>query len=106
MSNFTQKQITTKAGNDFLLQFPGVRQVTKITDRVKNKFGIASDERLAEEIFAHVVVEPKMKVDDFKGPTGYQELFEVVSAAYAFITGNDEKTDSEKESEEGSNGAE
>lgn len=106
MSNFAQKEITTKAGNKFTLQFPGVRQVTKITDRIKNKHGVASDERLAEEMLSHVVVEPKMKMDDFKGPAGFKELGEVVSNAYAFITGNDEGFDDDKDSEEESNGAE
>ncbi|MBE7682024.1 hypothetical protein [Paenibacillus sp. P13VS] len=100
MSNFAQKQFTTKAGNVFTFQFPGVRQVAKIGDRIKNKHGVAQDERLIEEMLAHVVVEPKQKVDDFKGPTGYKELVEVVSSAYAFITGNDETDDSEEESNE------
>ncbi|OMF01227.1 hypothetical protein BK124_00690 [Paenibacillus amylolyticus] len=105
MANFAQKQFTSKAGNEFTFQFPGVRQVTKISDRMKNKYGVAQDERLAEEMLSHVVVEPKMKVDDFKGPSGYKELGEVVGAAYAFITGNDEKEDKD-ESESDSNGAE
>ena len=100
MANFAQKQFTSKAGNKYTFQFPGVRQVTKITDRIKNKFGGASDEKLAEEMLSHVVVEPKQKMDDFKGPSGYKELGEVVGAAYAFITGNDEADDSEEESNE------
>lgn len=47
-------------------------------------------------MLSHVVVEPKQKVDDFKGPSGYKELVEVVSSAYAFITGNDDKDDQEQ----------
>ncbi|MDQ0169182.1 hypothetical protein [Paenibacillus tundrae] len=102
MSNFAQKQITTKAGNKFMLQFPGVRQVTKITDRIKNKHGVASDERLAEEMLSHVVVEPKTKMEDFKDPAGFKELGELVGKAYAFITGNDDliESDEGRESEE------
>lgn len=98
MSNFAQKQFTSKAGNTYTFQFPGVRQVTKITDRIKNKFGVPQDERLSEEMLSHVVVEPKRKVDDFKGPSGYKELGEIVGAAYGFITGNDEEKESEDES--------
>lgn len=100
MSNFAQKQFTSKAGNEFMFQFPGVRQVAKIGDRIKNKHGVAQDERLIEEMLSHVVVEPKQKVDDFKGPSGYKELVEVVSSAYAFITGNDDQEESEEESKD------
>lgn len=83
-----------------MFQFPGVRQVAKIGDRIKNKHGVAQDERLIEEMLSHVVVEPKQKVDDFKGPSGYKELVEVVSSAYAFITGNDDQEESEEESKD------
>ncbi|ASS66375.1 MULTISPECIES: hypothetical protein [unclassified Paenibacillus] len=84
MSNFKQKTITTKSGQAYTLQHPGVRAVTKITDRVKNKYGVMSDEKLADEMLAHVVVDPKRKVDDFDS---YRELVEVVQEAYKFVTG-------------------
>lgn len=86
-----QKEFTTSGGTKYTFQFPGVRQVTKITDRIKNKFGIPSDESLSMEMLTHVVVSPKKKMDDFDGPAGYKELGEVVNAAYLFITGNDEQ---------------
>lgn len=95
MSNFAQKNFVTSAGKEFVFQFPGVRQVTKITDRIKNKFGIPSDESLAVEMLTNVVVQPKMKVEDFEGPAGYKELGEVVNAAYLFITGNDDESGEE-----------
>lgn len=100
MSNFAQKQFTSKAGNTYTFQFPGVRQVTKITDRIKNKFGVPQDEKMSEEMLAHVVVEPKTSVSDFKGPKGYKELGEVVGAAFAFITGNDEESESEDKADD------
>lgn len=84
MSNFKQKTITTKSGQEYTLQHPGVRAVTKITDRIKNKHGVMSDERLADEMLTHVVVEPKRKVDDFDS---YRELVEVVQEAFKFVTG-------------------
>ncbi|MEK5036366.1 hypothetical protein MKY96_33590 [Paenibacillus sp. FSL R7-0302] len=86
MSNFKQKKVTTKSGKEYTLQHPGVRNVTKITDRVKNKHGIPSDERLAEEMLQHVVVEPKVRLDDFDS---YGEMTEIVGKAFAFITGQD-----------------
>ncbi len=87
MSNFKQKTIATKSGQEYTLQHPGVRAVTKITDRIKNKHGVMLDEKLAEEMLAHVVVEPKRKIDDFDS---YKELVEVVQEAFKFVTGSDE----------------
>lgn len=87
MANFKQKTETTKSGTVYTLQHPGVRNVTKITDRIKNKHGIPSDERLAEEMLQHVIVEPKMRLDDFES---YMEMTEIVSKAFAFITGQED----------------
>lgn len=87
MANFKQKKFVSKSGKEYMLQHPGVRAVTKITDRVKNKHGIPLDERLAEEMLQHVVVNPKLRIDDFES---YRELTEVVGAAFAFITGQDD----------------
>ncbi|GAC40860.1 hypothetical protein [Paenibacillus popilliae] len=87
MANFKQKKFMSKSGKEYVFQHPGVRAATKITDRVKNKHGIPSDERLAEEMLQHVVVEPKLRIDDF---ASYRELGEVVGAAFAFVTGQDE----------------
>lgn len=84
MSNFKQTTITTKSGQEYTLQHPGVRAVTKITDRIKNKHGVMSDEKLADEMLAHVVVEPKCKMDDFDS---YREMVEVVQEAFKFVTG-------------------
>ncbi|WP_340004423.1 hypothetical protein MHH52_21830 [Paenibacillus sp. FSL K6-0276] len=86
MATFQQKKVKTKSGKEYTLQHPGVRNVTKITDRVKNKHGIPSDERLAEEMLQHVIVEPKMRLDDFES---YMEMTEIVGKAFAFITGQD-----------------
>lgn len=91
MTAFKQKEVTLKTGKKFTLQHPGVRNVTKITDRIKNKHGIPSDEKLADEMLTHVVVEPKVKIDDFDS---YMEMTELVSKAFAFAT------DSEVEDED------
>ncbi|QCT02725.1 hypothetical protein E6C60_2577 [Paenibacillus algicola] len=86
MSNFKQKKYTSKSGKDYVYQFPGVRAVSKINDASKNKFGVVLEEKLADEMLKHVIVEPKMKIDDF---ASYQEYSEVINAAYAFISGQD-----------------
>ncbi|CAH1190303.1 hypothetical protein PAECIP111893_00265 [Paenibacillus plantiphilus] len=87
MSNFKQKKITTKNGKEYTLQHPGVRTVAKINDRVKNKHGIPSEEKVCDEMFAHVVVEPKVKIEDFES---YIDMMEVANKAYYFITGVDD----------------
>jgi hypothetical protein len=99
--NFKQKNFTSKNGNQYVFQRPGVRAMTKITDRVKNKFGVVLDERLAEEMLQHVVVEPKVRIDDFDS---YRELNEVVSAAYTFASDLEDEADGDQQSGGGAKG--
>ncbi|WP_289142918.1 hypothetical protein [uncultured Brevibacillus sp.] len=93
MSAFKQKSFTSKAGNTYIFQHPGVRMVSKINDSSKNKHGVLMEERLSEEILKHVIVQPKMKIDDF---SGYPEYQETINAAYAFIAGKDEDDEEPK----------
>lgn len=90
-----QKKIKTKSGKEYLLQHPGVRSVTRITDRVKNKHGIASDEKMADEMLTHVVVDPKTRMEDFG--EDFAELSEIVGKAYAFITGQEDPDDDDQQ---------
>lgn len=97
MSNFKQKPYTSKKqGKKYIFQFPGIRAVTKIKDRVKNKYGIPSDERTADEMLAHVIVEPKMKIEDFDD---MGEFNEVIGAAINFMHGIDDEEDDADQSE-------
>ncbi|MNX98634.1 hypothetical protein D3C86_1310510 [compost metagenome] len=86
MANFKQKEHTSKSDKKYTFQHPGVRAVSKINDAVKNKFGVMMEERLSEEMLKHVIVQPKMTIDNF---TDYKEYSEVINAAYAFITGQE-----------------
>ncbi|GBF73052.1 hypothetical protein PA598K_01337 [Paenibacillus sp. 598K] len=97
MGVFKQKTVVTKSGKEYKLQHPGVRAVTKITDRIKNKHGIPSDERLAEEMLQYVVVEPKMRLDDFDS---YAEMTEIVGKAFAFITGQDDEPEDDADQQD------
>ncbi|MEK5278758.1 hypothetical protein NSS82_10940 [Paenibacillus sp. FSL H7-0735] len=92
MANFKQKEYKSKSGKSYTFQHPGVRAISKINDGSKNKFGVILEERLSEEVLKHVIVDPKMKIDDFND---YTEYSEVVNAAYAFVTGNDENEDAD-----------
>lgn len=83
-TNFKQKEITTKSGKTYTLQHPGVRNVTRINDRVKNKHGVNSEEKICDEMFKHVVVQPKVTIDDFED---YGEMVEIANKAFYFVTG-------------------
>ncbi|MGG6311564.1 hypothetical protein [Paenibacillus macerans] len=87
MALFKQKEYTSESGKKYTFQHPGVRAVSKINDASKNKFGVVLEERMAEEILKHVIVQPKLKIDDFED---YKEYNEVINAAYSFIAGQDE----------------
>lgn len=101
MSVFKQKNFTSKSNKQYVFQHPGVRMVSKINDASKNKHGVVMEERLSEEVLKHVIVSPKMSLDDF---TDYGELREVINAAYAFITGQDQDGDNDGNQQAGSEG--
>ncbi|AIQ61859.1 hypothetical protein PSTEL_00660 [Paenibacillus stellifer] len=98
MATNTQKKVKTKSGKEYLLQHPGVRNVSKITDRIKNKFGVPSGEKLAIEMLTHVVVEPKLTIDSFES---YKELDDIVTRAFAFVTENEDLLDDADDVDEG-----
>ncbi|MED3932966.1 hypothetical protein [Priestia megaterium] len=93
----TQKEVTIE-GVTYTLQHPGQRGFTEIQDRCQMSEGRFSSKKFSEEIFKHVVVDPKVSWDYFDGneekgieaKDGYNEL---IKAASNFLrTGN---TDSE-----------
>lgn len=92
MANFHQKTFEHN-GTSYTLQFPGVRAVTQIRDRVKNKHGIPSDEKLSEEVFKHVIVEPKVSFDSFDNMKDYNA---VVGEAINFLFGVDAEDDQQE----------
>lgn len=99
--SFKQKSYTSKnSGKNYLFQFPGIRTVTRIKDRAKNKYGIPQDEKIADEILSLVLVDPKMKIEDFGDDI--TEFNEVIQAGILFINGvdGDEDDDQPARSEE------
>ncbi|PZD96398.1 hypothetical protein DNH61_07765 [Paenibacillus sambharensis] len=88
MSAFKQKVVKTASGKEYVLQHPGVRAVTKISDRIKNKHGVIMDERLCDEMLQHIVVEPKTTLESFDS---YPEMIDVVRRAFAFISGQEDE---------------
>lgn len=88
MSNFKHKQYTSKSGKAYTFQFPGVRAAAQISDRVKNRFGVPQEEKLAEEMMKNVIVEPKVNWDYFGNDK--REFNDVIAAAFQFLEGADE----------------
>lgn len=60
----------------------------KIRDRSKNKFGVPSEEKMFKEVLAHIVVEPKKKLEDFED---WAEVDELVKEAIRFQQGDGEE---------------
>lgn len=60
-----QKTVTVN-GKEFMLQHPGARWYIGLQDRCKNRAGVLLTEKYTEEILDNVLVDPKMKIDDFE----------------------------------------
>lgn len=69
----TQKTITVE-GIDYVLQHPGTREQTRIQDRFLGEGGAFSTEKAAEEMFKHIIVEPKVSFDYFDEHDGFEEV--------------------------------
>jgi hypothetical protein len=87
MAKIGTQKIVEVEGIEYTLQFPGHREQTRIQDRCVNEKGTISTEKMAEELFKHVIVNPKVDWDYFDGneekgiePTdGFNELFKEAS---------------------------
>ncbi|MUG24770.1 hypothetical protein GNQ08_20590 [Paenibacillus macerans] len=93
MATFKQKKYTSKSGKEYTFQHPGIRAVSKINDSSRNKFGVVMEEKMGDEMLRLVIVNPKMKIDDFKD---YKEFVEVVNKAYAWISGQEDEDDDQQ----------
>lgn len=71
----TKKQVEIE-GTEYTLQHPGTRAYTQIQDRIQREGGKMSSEKLAEELFKHVIVEPKVDFDYFDEHDGFDEVIE------------------------------
>jgi len=75
-------QKTVKINNtDYTLQKVTPRQWLRIRQRCKDKNGLPMEENLYSEILEHIVVSPKMTIDDFEE---IETLEEVMKAAINF----------------------
>lgn len=77
----TKKQVKVE-GQEFTFQHPGTRGFAQMQDRIQLEGGKMSSEKLSEEIFKHVIVEPKVDFEYFDEHDGYEE---VISEAMNFL---------------------
>ena len=82
-----QKTVTID-GTDYTFQKIPPRQWLRLRQRTKDKNGNPIDENLYDEILEHIVVAPKMKIDDFEE---LETLEEVMKEAITFQCKREEK---------------
>ena len=61
-------------GTDYQLQKLPPRQWLKLRERSKNANGQPIEEKLYDEIFEHIIVSPKVKMDDFEEIEDVEDL--------------------------------
>jgi len=71
-------------GTDYTFQKMPLRSWIQIQDRCKNQHGHPIDEKLIDEVLKHIVVSPKVSLEDFDDQS---ELNEVVKEAITFQQG-------------------
>ena len=71
-------------GKEYTLKKIPPREWARLRDRCKNRFGVMSEEKFLSEIFEHMVVNPRVSLDDFED---YDECQEVSNAAIEFQHG-------------------
>lgn len=79
-----QKKITINE-TEYTLQKVYPIEWAKVRDRIKNRYGIPSEEKLMKEVLKHIVIDPKVQPEDF-GDWG--ELNELVQEAVRFQQGS------------------
>ena len=71
-------------GTDYTFQKMPLRSWIQIQDKCKNQHGHPIDEKLIDEVLKHIVVSPKVSLEDFDDQS---ELNEVVKEAITFQQG-------------------
>lgn len=79
------KEITIK-DKKYTLQFPGARWCIRHNDACMNRNGVLIQEKYIDGLLEHVVVEPKVKFEDFDDDM--ESLTELVEVVEAFLRGN------------------
>lgn len=84
----TQTQFTAPSGVVYTLQHPGARAKARIIDASTGKTGNFSLEKLNEQMFQHVIVEPKVNWAYFdENENGIQDYDALIEEATNFLMG-------------------
>ena len=79
-------------GVEYTFQKMPPRQWARLQDRCQNRYGVSLMEKLFSEILEHIVIDPKITLDDFQD---WDTVEEVVRAASRFQRG--QETNEEQE---------
>lgn len=83
-----QKEIKGPSGTKYTLQNPGARIKTRIIDNSSDKNNKFLLEKLNEQLFANVIVDPKVSWDYFEQTAeGQQDYDMVIAEAQNFLMG-------------------
>lgn len=83
--NAPDRQKTIKIGDtEYTFQRVPMRAWLEMKDNCKNQHGVVLESKLTAEILKHIVVEPRLTIDDFENEA---ELVEVASTAISFQQG-------------------
>lgn len=77
----TQKKVTVEEV-EYTFQHPGSKEWAKIQDRMIGDNGFVSAEKSSEELFKHVIVDPKVGWDYFDEHDGMEQ---VIKEAMTFL---------------------
>ncbi len=70
----SRQEKETINGTEYTLQKLPPREYLRLRDRSKNRFGNVIEETFISELLKHIVVDPKVTLDDFEEFADAQEL--------------------------------
>lgn len=79
-----QQKFTSKNGNKYIFQHPGLREAIRMRDNSKNEHGVQQGEKLYDAMMEHVIFKEggeKVSFEHFEEVGGFSE---VMSAAVKF----------------------
>ena len=74
----------TIRGTEYTFKKLPARQWVRLRDRCKNRYGVIMEETYMSEIFEHLVVDPKVSLDDLE----WDEAQEVANEAVKYQLGD------------------
>lgn len=78
-----EQRVEEVNGTKYTFQFPGVRAANEMADRAKNEHGVMMQTKLQEELWKHVVVDPKVNFEYFEDKLeDYPKVLEVANEVF------------------------